>query len=263
MPALLEWQRDFARAVLAGAPALVREELGITSDPAARLAIYRNNYLSNLVRALTLNFPAVQRLVGSDFFAAAAQEFINQYPPASACLDDYGQAFAPFLTHFAPAAALSYLPDVARLEWAVSRALHASEATGLQVSRLAALDAAAMAEVRFVPQPGISLLRLDTPADAIWRAVLDQDEAAMAAVDLSGAAVHVLIERSQGAVEVRRLTSPAWRLTQRLCAGEPLHEVLASRDELLAGDQINALLADHLAHARFIDIVAPNGEQSS
>ena len=263
MPALLEWQRDFARAVLPGAPALARERLGIAGDPAVGVAIYRNNCLSNLVRALTLNFPAVQRLVGGDFFAAAAQEFISQSAPASACLDDYGQAFAQFLKNFSPAGALSYLPDVARLEWSVSRALHASEAAGLEVSRLAALDAAAMAEVRFVPQPALTLLRLDTPADAIWRAVLDQDEAAMAAVDLSAGAVHVLIERSQGAVQVRRLTSAAWHLTQRLCAGEPLHAVLASRDHLLNGDEINALLADHLAHARFIDIVAPTGGRPS
>jgi hypothetical protein len=261
MPALLEWQRDFARALLAAEPALVRQELRIAGDAAARVAIYRNNCLSNLVRALTLNFPVVQRLVGEDFFAAAAQEFITQYPPASACLDDYGQAFAQFLRNFSAARTLSYLPDVARLEWAVSRALHAPEAEGLEVARLAALDAASMAEVRFVPQPSISLLRLDSPADAIWRAVLDQDEAAMAAVDLNGAAVHVLIERRQGAVEVRRLTPAAWGLTQRLCAGEPLHEVLASRDELLGGDQIDALLADHLAHARFIDIVASTVEQ--
>lgn len=263
MPALLEWQRDFARALLAGEPGRASEELGITRDAAARVAIYRNNCRSNLVRALTLNFPAVQRLVGSDFFAGAAQEFISQYPPASACLDDYGQPFALFLTHFAPASALGYLPDVARLEWAVSRALHASAVAGLDVSGLAGLDPVAMGEVRFVAQAALSLLRLDTPADAIWRAVLAQDEAAMAAVDLRGGPVHVLIERSQDGVEVRRLTGAAWRLTQRLCAGEPLQEVLASGDELPAPDQINALLADHLAHGRFIDFIAATGEGSS
>jgi hypothetical protein len=251
MPTLLEWQRDFARVLLAGEPA--------STSAAMRRGIYRNNCLSNLVRALTLNFPAVQRLVGGDFFAAAAQEFISQYPPASACLDDYGQGFALFLTDFSAADALSYLPDVARLEWAVSRALHAREAAGLELSRLAALDPAAMAQVRFVPQPALSLLRLDTPADAIWRAVLDQDEAAMAALDLTDGPVHVLVERLQDGVEVRRLSPAAWRLTQRLCAGEPLHEVLAARDEMSAGDQIDALLADHLAHARFIDIVSGTG----
>jgi len=262
MSTLLEWQRDFARALLGGAPAAAGAGLDITRDPAVRLAIYRNNCLSNLVRALTLNFPAVRHLVGSEFFAAAAQEFISQYPPASACLDDYGQALALFLTHFPPADSLSYLPDVARLEWAVSRALHAPRAAGLEVSRLAALEPQAMAEVRFVPQPAISLLRLDTPADAIWRAVLDQDDAAMAGLDLTDGPVHVLIERSQDGVEVRRLIRAAWRLMQRLCAGEPLHEVLASRGEL-AGDQINAWLADHLAHARFIDIVSLTGERST
>jgi hypothetical protein len=263
MPALLELQRQFARAVLGGELASDAAELDIAGEPAG-LALYRNNCLSNLTRALALNFPAVQRLVGNEFFEGAARQFIAQDPPASASLDDYGCEFAAFLADFAPAAGLSYLADVARLEWAVSRALHAPAAAGLEVGRLVALDAASTAELRFVPQPAISLLRLQTPADAIWRAVLDRDEAAMSALDVTGGPTYVLIERSQHGVEVRRLDAALWRLTQRLCAGEPLHQVLtAAQADLLGTDQINAMLADHLAHERFIDIMPPTAERAS
>ena len=98
-------------------------------------------------------------------------------------------------------------------------------------------------------------LRLATPADAVWRAVLDQDEAAMAAVDPSAGPVYLLIEREEEGVAVRRLPLPAWQFTRRLCAGETLQQVLdQAAGEMSSIDEINALLADHLARARFIAI---------
>ena len=44
-------------------------------------------------------------------------------PPRTAWLDAYGTEFPEFLEHFEPAASLAYLPDVARLERAVGRAM--------------------------------------------------------------------------------------------------------------------------------------------
>src|ERR1700683_4968067 len=131
MPALLELQRslreqlfgDPTRADASGGEALLAGD-----DGALRLAIYRNTAFATLVNALRLSFPAVQRLVGADFFEAAAQQFIRASLPTSAYLNDYGADFPGFLSHFAPAAGLVYLGDVARLEWAVNRALHAGDA---------------------------------------------------------------------------------------------------------------------------------------
>src|SRR5262249_46856368 len=74
--------------------------------PADRLTIYRNTSRSALTNALRLNFPAVQRLVGEDFFTAAADTFITREPPQTARLDLYGQGFPEFLQSFEPAAAL-------------------------------------------------------------------------------------------------------------------------------------------------------------
>lgn len=239
MSALLEVQRAM-RAQLLG-DAAVDERLGI----------YRNTVLSALVNALRLSYPTVQRLVGADFFEGAAREFIHGHAPTSAYLNDFGGEFPPFLAQFPPAASLPYLADVARLEWAVNRALHAPDVPALDLARLASLGEAAFAGVRFTIHPSVSLLQLMTPADAIWRAVLDQDQAAMAAIDLRAAPVYLLVERDAAGIQVRRLTAAGWQFTATLSEGRPLFEAFG---DAVTQDQpaINRLLAEHLASGRFV-----------
>jgi hypothetical protein len=111
------------------------------------------------------------------------------------------------------------------------------------------LDESALSHVSFRAHPALSLLRLEFPADAIWRAVLEQNDAAMAAIDLSGGPVHLLIERNAAGVQVRCLSAAAWEFTAQLSAGRPLSAVLADGPE---GD-VDAWLAEHLALGRFID----------
>jgi hypothetical protein len=118
-----------------------------------------------------------------------------------------------------------------------------------------------LSRVSFTAHPGLSLLRLGFPADAIWRAVLDQNDAAMAAIDLAAGPAHLLIERDAAGVQVRRLDAAAWEFTARLCAGRPLYEVLAFGPDA----EINAWLAEHLSSGRFVGFnsIAPPGETRS
>jgi hypothetical protein len=258
MPALLEFQRAMGRAIL-GADALgadaMRGWFGDDAEAATRLEIYRNTARSTLGNALALTYPAVRRLVGAEFFDGAAQAFIGTQLPESACLNDYGAQFAgflgPFVGRHAPSTPLRYLPDVARLEWAVNRALHAPDRPTLELSRLGTLDAAAMAALRLIPHPSISLLWLQYPVDLVWRAVLDQDDAAMAAIDLLHGPVWLLVERVSQPVRVQRLPDAAARFTQRLFAGEPLHAAL----EPEAADTQQAMLAEHLGSGRIVDFI--------
>lgn len=240
MPALRELQSAMGNALLGGAALEQLPELSL-------LEIHRNIGVGTLSNALSLTFPAIQRLVGAGFFETAAQEFIRSHPPASAYLNDYGQEFPAFLAQFPHAAGLAYLADVARLEWAVSRALHAADAAPLDLAVLAALDPAQMAAVRFVPHPAVSALRLASAADAIWRAVLEQDEAAMRAIDPAAGPVWLLVERGTPGIQVRRMDRVAWEFTRRLLAGELLQAALD-------GNGLDALLADHLASGRFVAI---------
>jgi Putative DNA-binding domain len=248
MPTLLETQHAMRTWLVAGergaAAALLAD--GISPD---RLDIYRNTFVANATRALRLTFPAVSKLVGDEFFEAAAAEFIAQHPPRSACFDDYGEDFAAFLAAFPPAASLAYLADVARLECAVSCASHADDVEPLDLARLVALSPEEQERVSFVPHPSVSLLSLATPADAIWRAVLARDDAALAAVDPGAGAVRLLVERCGGGPEVRRLDTAAWHFAAELCCGFPLGIVLAE----LSGSSIEKAFAAHLAAGRFVD----------
>jgi len=141
------------------------------------------------------------------------------------------------------------LSDVARLEWAVTLALHAADATPLELMKLRdAVDEDEQERVCFVPHPSVSLIRADYPADAIWRAVLDEDDAALHAVDLADAPVWLLIERAPTGINVTRLSEAAWGFTSALCDGQPLGEAI----DLAPGIDLSTLLAEHLAAGRFI-----------
>jgi hypothetical protein len=248
VPTLLDVQRAMRTSLLdrddGAAAAMLAQGVG-----ADRLHIYRNTFLVGLTKALSLAFPAVRRLVGADFFEGAAGQFIAAHPPRAAWLDRYGAEFPDFLQHFAPAATLVYLADVARLEWAVNLALHAADTEPLDLGRLAALAPEHQASVRFVPHPSVSLLRVDHPADDIWRAVLEGNDAALAAIDVDAAPVHLLVERGAAGVEVSCLSESAWRFASNLVAGQTIESACAAAP----GVDVQALLAEHLARGRFVD----------
>ncbi|MGH7000638.1 MAG: HvfC/BufC family peptide modification chaperone [Stellaceae bacterium] len=248
MSTLLEIQRAVARSILAhddGAATayIVADELAAE----ARLNIYRNTIIASLTTALRLSYPAVHRLVGAAFFESAARPFIETHPPRSADLDDYDPAFSGFLDDFAPAASIPYLAGVARLEWAVSRALHALDAEALDPARLGAIDPADHHRIRFVPHQSVGLVRADHPVDAIWRAVLAQDDAAMAAIDIGAGPVWLLVQRRETGIAVTRLDQAAWHFTARLCGGRSLQAAI----DAAVGIDVPALLASHLVNGVF------------
>lgn len=118
-----------------------------------RLCIYRNTIAGTLEKALHLNFPAIERLVGGDFFADCAAGYVRHAPPRSGYLNDYGAGFPDHLAADGRLVHLPYLADVARLEWAVSRALLARSVPAADWRALAALDTALQSEVCFTPDP--------------------------------------------------------------------------------------------------------------
>ncbi|QUN31724.1 putative DNA-binding domain-containing protein (plasmid) [Cupriavidus sp. KK10] len=226
-PTLFELQRAIGQGLLHG----VDGDLGafVAADgltPQARLGIYRNTAIGTLVTALRLSYPAVQALVGPEFFEGAARLFMEGSPPGSAWLDTYGQTFPEFLAGMPQAASLAYLPDTARLEWAVNAALHAPDAKPLHLARLAQLEEAQRGDVCFVRHPAVRLLQSDFPIDAIWRAVLSGDDGAMGAIDLNAGPVWLLVHRTPSGIEVDRLSAWQWRFAAALFAGRPLHAAL-------------------------------------
>lgn len=245
MTALPDLQRGFRDAILRDAPA-PGDILGGAVTAEARIGIYRNNVFGNLTAALRLTYPAIDRLVGDGFFAAAAARFIAATPPAGADLYEYGDGFGAFLAGFAPAMALPCLADVARLEWAVVRALHALPAAPLDPAALAAVPPDRQAALVFTPHPTLSLLSPETPARAIWEAVLIADPAergaALGAIDPSGAGETLAVLRPAETLVVTPLAPAAFALARSLAGGACLGDALDRMDPEAAPPALATLL---------------------
>jgi hypothetical protein len=244
MSALRELQQAFAASMLYEGDRAVHDAIVDDAFTAAeRMRIYRNTFVATVAAALRLTYPAVDRIVGRDFFDAAAEVFIHAGPPASAYLNDYGGNFADFLAQFEPAHALPYLSDVARFEWALGVGANAIDMPALDARALAAMDAEDHVRLRFQPHPSVSLLLLDHPADQIADAVMSCDDAALADLDIFLGPVRLIVHRGAGGVESKRLESDAFIFLSRLCAGEPLGHLLDDSPEnapVLIAEQLTA-----------------------
>ena len=141
MPGLRELQLGFAAAVLDDAgDGFARHIRAAGLTGARRLQIYRNNVALNLTGALEAAYPVVRRLVGEEFFRYAAARYIARHPSRSGDLHEFGESFPAFLETFGPVAGLVYLPDVARLEWAIHQVFHAASHPPLDASPQPAPD---------------------------------------------------------------------------------------------------------------------------
>lgn len=207
--------------------------VGVTArDPdeaERRFAIYRNNVLHSLTEALAARFPVVARLVGAEFFAAMAREFITRHPPESPMLFEWGGAFPAFLEDFPPVAGLPYLPDVARLERARGRAYHAADVEPLPPAALA--EAAGRADcIALGLHPSVALIASGHAIHAIWAG----NQPGVTPGPISDRPETVLVLRD------RTLEVPVWRLgpgEAAFCAA------LLARRPLLAAAEV-ALTTD-------------------
>ena len=201
--------------------------LGLT--PAQRLQIYRNNSLISLTEALKATFPVVHRLVGDGFFRTTAAAFICAHPPEEPRLAAYGAAFAGFLQHYAPASSLAYLPDMARLEWALNLAWHAPDAPALTPPELTqAVETMTLLQLH----PACRLLESPWPIEKIWRIHQSEDDADVR-IDLDEGGSRLLVYRQDYDVAMAAISRAEFVMLTRFAAGATLESAMT---ETLAAD---------------------------
>lgn len=245
MPSLYEMQSAMRDGLVRRDSAAIVAMLSANIPP-ERLDIYRNTFLMTLIKALSLSFPATRKLVGEEFFEGAAQIFISDHLPSAAWLDQYGDAFPAFLREFPPAQSLTYLSEVAQLEWAVNGVLRAPAFEPLHLGRLAAVESNDESRLRFIANPSLRLLHLRHPVDAIWTAVMAGDDEALGNIDLNTDPVYLLAERHDDQVALERLEPGAWSFLLSLTT----RSLGAAMDGAADFDGA-AEFAKHLARGRF------------
>lgn len=149
--AFTTFQSAFASALLhPGSPAAQAVE-ALTTQPA--FAVYRNTVMKGCIDALEANFPSVARLVGQDWFRAAAAVYVVAHPPSDGRMLRYGDGFADFLYQFEPARELPYLADVARLDRCWTEAHMAADASAVDSQFLATLPPEVLGDTVLMPHP--------------------------------------------------------------------------------------------------------------
>jgi len=194
MPELRAFQSEFFRSLLDTSPRSAHADAWPDG-----FAVYRNTALKGLIDALAANYPTIERLVGREWFAACAGEFIRARPPSSPVLALYGMDFPKFLADFGPAAELPYLPDVARIDRLWTEAHFACDAPVLRANTLARCAPEQIFEQRIDLHPAARFGWFNHSAVTIW---LNNRPPAQppAELEVDGAAEGILLTRPTGAV---------------------------------------------------------------
>jgi hypothetical protein len=200
---------------------------GVAIDAQARLAIYRNNLHEGFRKALALEFPVIERLVGEDYFRQLALSFLAEHPSRSGDLHPIGEPFARFLLKRFEDTQYAYLPDVATLEWAYQQSSVAAEAPLFDLAALRDIPQEGYGQLRFTLHPACRLVRSPYPVMRIW-AVNQPNVDADEVVDLSGGADFILVRRAAEGVEMRRIAAAEFAMLDAFSQGAHLADALES-----------------------------------
>ena len=163
-----QFQSAFAAALCSADEVADPVVRALMTQPA--FAVYRNTVMKGCIDALEANFPAVERLVGSEWFRAAAALHVADHPPRDGGLIHYGSAFPGFLARFGPASELTYLADVALLDAMWSEAHVAADGALVDAAWLAGQEQDALARLVLAPHPAARWRWFrDQPIFTIWR----------------------------------------------------------------------------------------------
>jgi hypothetical protein len=264
MPSLRELQRGFVAATLFGDTGAVAD-LGIVAgalDPAARIAIYRNNALGYYRKALAATYPVVRRLVGAPFFNAASDAFVRAYPSRRGDVNRYGGELARFLGAYPPAQELPYLPDVARLEWAIDQANIAVDAPPFDPAQLRAIPEHALGELRFVLHPSAQFVVSAYPIFHIWQ-VNQAGHAGDDRVDLGEGGDALLVLRATDGIAIERLAASEHAFLAALAGNRSLNDAMERACGVESSFDLASTLQRHVTAGIIVALIAPAAAASS
>ena len=248
---LREFQRSVGASLLQPFKAAAPDGV-VAGDPAraaARFMIHRGNVVESLVNALALTYPAVKTVCGEENFRVLAGAFVRRYPPARPELLAYGGGFAAFTAgQTAAVSDFPYLPDLARLEWALNESYYAAETPALQPADLAAVPPENLGALRLALHTSARIVKSTSPIHAIWAAI----SAGNAAPDpLPEHGETVLVFRLSDSVDAVALGRGEAIFLGTVAAGASLEKALAEAEEAEPGFDASAALAAALTRGAF------------
>jgi hypothetical protein len=165
---------DRERILPRGIDALVRGDDRL--DAVARVDVYSSMYFFRLLGCLIEDFPALHAVIGHGAFHGLAREYLAAHPSEHPSVRMLGLRLAGFLEGHPLSRRWSWLPDLARFEWALLEAFDAPDAAPLPADRLRRLTADEWPVARFELTPSLRILEARAPVQEAWAAAMDGRE---------------------------------------------------------------------------------------
>jgi hypothetical protein len=248
---LAAYQDAFAQALLAEHPAVPPQLDYLVAQPG--FAVYRNTVLKGCIDALHANFPAVARVVGDEWFRAAAAVYARRAPPGTPTLLTYGQSFPDFLAHFEPAAELPYLAAVARADRLWSESHVAADDAALDPATLARITIEDMDRITLRPHAAARWTWCDEhPVYTLW----SRNRAPGAEFDapFGWRGEGLLLTRPHGAVDHYALPCAGVAFLAACAAGLSVARAVAAAVEAEPGADLAALINQFLRAGALADL---------
>ncbi len=239
----LTYQARFAE-MLAGSDEAVTPWLADATH-IARLRVYRNNVVTAWADMIVKNYPAVERLVGTDFMRGAAIAFVKKNPPQSPVLSTYGEGFPAFIQEFEPARGLPYLADVARLDRAWTEAFFAPPTAPLGPGNLAGKSEVEVGALVLGLHPSVWLFSSKWNAREIWNANRSESDAPKIA--LEERPTWAAVWWSPNGMADRALESTEYQFLELISGGAPLGDALTKASSKVGESALYQFFSEALA----------------
>ena len=248
------FQDGFVQALLAPDAEVPHHLRALVDQPG--FCVYRNTVMKGCIDALQANYPAILRLVGEDWFRAAAALHVRAQPPGDTRLLLYGVDFPEFLRGFAPAAALPYLHGVALLDRFWTEAHVAADAATLAPAALAALPPEQLGASVLALHPAARWAWFEgQPICTLWQRNRGTEADGSDSTDNGDGLVWTgegaLLTRPAGAVTWTALDAAGCAFLDACAAGRPLAQAAGEALACDAGTDLASLMARLLQAGAF------------
>lgn len=233
---ILEAQKVFKTSMLTGHHGDPSKMKGIFNVKGPeRLSAYSNGYVARLNEALSEVFEGVRHLVGNDAFIGLVEEYAAAFPSHDYNLNNVGRHFPEFLKTNKLAKDLGFLPDLAVLEWQVSRTFHAFDEKAFSLASLKASSEEDWQHLRLTFQPSAAVVESQWPVLDLWNA--RRTPVSKLKIDLVGHPQRVLVCRQGTDIHCDLLDPLQYKLLAELMAGRTLGEACEILAESMSDDQ--------------------------
>lgn len=248
---LKQLQAHFSTAVFSDQRASMAELVIQQGELSAeqRVGIYRNSVHGILWQYLASLYPVCNQLVGGKFFEGFSDLFIDQHPPGTPFLADYGTGFAAFMREHEAFATMRWINQVAELEWARHQAWHSKNQSVSDFSLLATLTEEQQLSTQFQLPDSMQVLHSPYAIHQVWLAHQPEDYAGKIPLEEIQLQQddHVIVWRSERQLQQIRINEQQWLFLSAVRQNKSLAELSEQFQE-----QVGALLASAIQHGWII-----------